>query len=62
MSKKIHIKFDDGKNYNLAFDESSQGILSFLLDLVERTNCRVVLLSGFSNQETDLINKKDIED
>lgn len=59
MSKKIHITFNDGKNYTLAFDNDSQGILSFLLDLIDRTNCQVVLLSGFSNQETDAINKDD---
>lgn len=59
MSKKIHITFNDGKNYTLAFENDSQGILSFLLDLIDRTNCQVVLLSGFSNQETDAINKDD---
>lgn len=59
MSKKIHITFNDGKNYTLAFDNDSQGILSFLRDLIDRTNCQVVLLSGFSNQETDAINKDD---
>lgn len=57
--QKIHITFNDGKNYTLAFDNDSQGILSFLLDLIDRTNCQVVLLSGFSNQETDAINKDD---
>lgn len=39
MSKKIHITFNDGKNYTLAFDNDSQGILSFLPDLIDRTNC-----------------------
>ena len=61
MSKKIHITFDDGKNYTLAFDDNSQGVLSFLLDLIDRTNCEVVLLSGFSNQESDAINKEGLE-
>lgn len=59
MSKKIHISFDEGNNYTLSFDDNSQGLLSFLLDLSERTNCKIELLSGFSNQETEFINNGD---
>jgi hypothetical protein len=61
MSKKIHVTFDDGKNYTLAFDDNSQGLLSFLLELIERTNCQVELLSGFSNQESDAINQEGLD-
>ena len=53
MSKTIQISFDDGKNYTLNFDDNSPGLLSFLLDLSERANCKVVLISGFSKQETN---------
>lgn len=52
MSKTIQITFDDGKDYTLKFDDNSPGLLSFLLDLSERANCKVVLISGFSTQET----------
>lgn len=53
MSKTIQISFDDGKNYTLNFDDNSPGLLSFLLDLSEKANCKVVLISGFSKQETN---------
>lgn len=62
MSKKIFVSFKDGNNYTLIFDDNSQGLLSFLLDLSERTNCNIELLSGFSNQETDFIKNGDFED
>ena len=61
MSKKIHVTFDDGKNYTLAFDDNSQGLLSFLLELIERTNCQVELLSGFSSHEADVVNNLDLD-
>jgi len=62
MSKKIFISYQDGNNYTLIFDDNSQGLLSFLLDLSERTNCSIELLSGFSNQETDFIKNKELEE
>jgi hypothetical protein len=54
MSKKVHITFDDGKEHTLIFTDQSQGLLSFLLDLSEKTCCEIELLSGFSNEETSI--------
>ena len=62
MSKKIHVKFDDGKDYTLIFDDTTQGILSFVLELTERTKCSVVLLSGFSTQERTILNSSNLEE
>jgi hypothetical protein len=55
MAKKIHIIFDDGNDFTLRFSEQSKGVLSFLLYLSERTKCKIVLLSGFSNQDGPFI-------
>lgn len=51
MAKKIHIIFDDGNNFTLRFSDESNGVLSFLLYLTERTKCKIILLSGFSNKD-----------
>ena len=55
MAKKIHIIFDDGNNFTLRFSDNSNGVLSFLLYLTERTKCKIILLSGFSNNDAPFI-------